>query len=148
MKAFCEDYLPDQTLKLLFDLKDKPTWFDDLLKEHTVTWCRCLSHKLKNIAESVKMVFFFKSYRTYKNIEKNEVPLFQKTIDFVKSMKTNTDKLEGKLMLKQSCTDTGMIFHVIISNIIEVSNIGKSIQNPKPGCGNGRPKTFLTPGIF
>ena len=66
MKAFCENYLPDQTRKLLFDLKDKPTWFDDLLKEHTVTWCRCLSHKLKNIATSVKMVFFFKSYKTYK----------------------------------------------------------------------------------
>ena len=59
MGAFCKDYLPNHTRKLLFDLKDKPEWFNDLIKnhEHLVTWCRCLSHKLKNIADGTEMVF-------------------------------------------------------------------------------------------
>ena len=58
MEALCSDYLPKMIRKLLFDLDDKPAWFDDLLEEHTSMWCRCLSHKIKNIGESAKMVFF------------------------------------------------------------------------------------------
>ena len=58
MQALCEDYLPKLIRQLLDDLDDKPDWFDDLLKEHTSLWCRCLSHKIKNISTSQEMVLF------------------------------------------------------------------------------------------
>ena len=110
MESFCTNYIPNHTRKLLFDLNDKPDWFDDLIQKDLVTWCRCLSHKLKNIATGNKMVFFFESLKSRYKIEETEVPLFQDAIEFVKNMKANMELMQDKLMLKLSCKDTGIIF--------------------------------------